>query len=115
MSDFKVNDTVELLNEGKPTGIRGAVVQSWKDETAVSVAFPFNPGPSSTYIHESHLRRVEPDFVVQPGDMLNFVNCEGAYYASYFSAAGRKPDASILRVWRKVDDTTMKIVWERES
>jgi hypothetical protein len=114
MSDFSVNDIVELLHEGKPTGIRGTVSRVGEEigfTGKLAVRFPFEDTPPgyAAWIKPDHLRRVEPEFIVQPGDVIEYEHeiCLADY------SIGRRPTGGIIRVWRKTSPTTMEVVWER--
>jgi hypothetical protein len=107
--DLRVGDTVELLHEGKPTGILGTALEV---TDAIWVRFPFTHQPGSNAIDSRHLRRVEPEFIVQEGDYLGMG--VGLYRAEMYNI-GKPPGPPVVRVWRKVDETTMRVVWERKS
>jgi hypothetical protein len=114
MSDFQVGDEVELLHEGKPTGIRGTVCALYDGgdygDTA-DVYFSFSIDRDGTEIGVHNLRRVEPEFTVQPGDWLERNDRMDEAHSTFNARDAATP---IQRVWRKVDDTTLEVVWERE-
>jgi hypothetical protein len=65
MSDFEAGCTVELLHEGKPTGILGTVKTYVPPADYASVEFPFSIKSMGTAVNIDHLRRVEPQFIAR--------------------------------------------------